>query len=375
MLKIFTAHRNRELQLKSVDTIDQSIKIEKNKKYIGTSTTVNSIAKILQDTDITIESSSDIPTAYAGESLDTKKLLVIRSGGAGDIMFITPLLKYLKTKYTCIIGLASLPIYHSMVTNIGIVDNFTMNLMDYDDFKQYDYYIDFEGIIEDNPDAEKINAYDLMFIKAGIDPSVVKCKKPWISNTCKDYWSKLYNFSTPTNKLKIGYQLRASSGVRTVPTLKSIEILKALSVDYDVFIIDSNHNANNIDYFLDEHNLNVYNTAYHAKGFAEMVGLIANMDVFIGPDSSGIHIAGALGKPMIGLFAPFRSSLRMATYKNAVGIDIYLSRCGNGCFLHGRDLCNFAKEMGEDYAPCWKLLKPELILEELKSLIDYSGTK
>lgn len=58
----------------------------------------------------------------------------------------------------------------------------------------------------------------------------------------------------------------------------------------------------------------------------EFAGLIAEVDVFVGPDSSGIHIAGCTDNDAIGLFGSVDPSLRIAHY-STVRTIIGKGRC------------------------------------------------
>jgi hypothetical protein len=99
---------------------------------------------------------------YIGQDLTDKTLLIWRTGGIGDLLFIQPNLKYLKEKYpTCKIFFACGPQYQSMVKNWKYIDQvidlpFSLYYMIHSD-----YHAIFEGVIERTKQAEKENAYRL----------------------------------------------------------------------------------------------------------------------------------------------------------------------------------------------------------------------
>ena len=66
---------------------------------------------------------SKVYRPYSGQSLNGKSILVSRTGGIGDLLFIQPNLVYLKKKYPdCYIRFACGPQYQAMVENWDCID-------------------------------------------------------------------------------------------------------------------------------------------------------------------------------------------------------------------------------------------------------------
>ena len=309
---------------------------------------------------------------YSGQDLSNKSLISIREGGAGDLLFKTPVFRYLKNKYpSCKIGLSCSPIYHSLFKYNPDVNDLYTHILSFEEFSKYTYFSTFEGVIEQSREAEFTNAYDLYAQKYGINPSLLD-KTPILTvpQITIDYWNHVLG-ELPSSK-KIGFQWRASSPVRTLPFVLSASIIKRLcGSGYTVFILDAIYRKNDVAQFIQDNNLvSVIDTSKFSDNYERMAGIISLMDMFVGPDSSGTHIAAALGKPIVGLYGPFRSELRLKYYKNSVGIDCLLQKCGRGCFLHAYHLCNFAQELGERAAPCWKVLNVDTVVNEVNHLYD-----
>lgn len=99
---------------------------------------------------------------YRGEDLTNKTLLVSRTGGIGDLLFIQPNLIYLKEKYpSCKINISCAPQYHSMVKNWDCVDDIYSIPTDIIYYRRAHFHSIFEGVIERCKEAESINAYEL----------------------------------------------------------------------------------------------------------------------------------------------------------------------------------------------------------------------
>lgn len=311
------------------------------------------------------------PKRYKNHNLTNKKLLSIREGGAGDLLFKTPIFKHFKETYSnCSIGLACSPTYHSLFTTNPYISTIYPHVFPLAEFEKYDYFSTFEGVIENNKEAEYVNAYDLYIDRYGLDPKSFGDKTPIlvVPEIIKEYWKNVLSQSLLGEK-KIGYQWRASSPARTLPFSISGEIIRKLtSLGYKVFIIDSLNRKNDVAKFIADCKLNVVDTSPFSDNFIRMAGIISLMDIYVGPDSSGTHIAASLGKPIVGLYGAFRSELRLKYYKNAVGIDVIADKCGRGCYQHSYDLCSFAKELGEKASPCWHLLDINLVVNEVDKL-------
>lgn len=341
-----------------------------NKKYVMSDGVCQNTTQLYGNNALDIEQDfKELKNRYTGQDLSNKSLISIREGGAGDLLFKTPVFKYLKETYpNCKIGLSCSPIYHSLFINNPVIDDVYIHVLPLEAFQKYDYFSTFEGVIEQNKEAEYKNAYDLYAEKFGVDSKLLH-KTPIlkISQLTLDYWKCVLGNDLSRSK-KIGFQWRASSPVRTLPFVLSAHIIHKLTdLGHTVFILDAIWRKNDVAKFVADNNLKVIDTSKFSDNFERMAGIISLMDMFIGGDSSGTHIAAGLGKPLVGFYGPFRSELRLKYYKNAMGIDVMAQRCNNGrgCYSHTYSLCNFALELGERSAPCWRLLDVDMSVKAI----------
>ncbi len=343
------------------------------RKYVLSDGMVQYVLSSYGKDSLTIEEDLDKhPKRYRGQPLQDKSLLIIREGGAGDLLFTTPTIRHLKEKFpTCKIGLACSPVYHSLFQHNPLFEEISHHMLPIEIFNRYDYFVTFEGIVESdmNVAATSVNAYDLFAEKFSVDFNTVTNKLPSVivDEDTIAFWDSVLPTSLAMSK-KIGFQMRASSPIRSLPPIINAEIIQKLVEEgYTVFLIDSKQQRIDVDKFIGKFGFNkgqVINTANFSDNFERMAGIISKMDLIIGPDSSGLHIAAAFDIPIIGLYGPFRSALRIAHYNNAVGIDVMPDKCGSGCFRHTYDLCNFAHNLGKTYAPCWDLLDTDIVIDE-----------
>ena len=351
------------------------LELKKDSKYIMSDGVLQNTTNLYGSNCLTIEQDfKDLPNRYNNQDLTNKTLFLIREGGCGDLLFLSPATKYLKEKYSGItIFQACMPVYHSVFNNHKYIDKVFPHIFPYEDFIKADYFATFEGVIEGNKEAEITNAYDLFINRLGIPLSEIPVKIPnfVVSEKVKEYWKMVLNGQFSEGK-NIGYQLRASSPIRTLPYNLSAEIIRKLTEKgFKVFLLESTDRKHEVARFIQHFQLqNVVDCSPYSDNFERLAGIISLMDIFVGPDSSGNHLAAGLNIPLVGLFGPFRSSLRIKTYNNAVGIDCAASRCnnGNGCYQHSYDLCSFAQELGIQHAPCFNLMNSGIVLEQVEKL-------
>ena len=99
---------------------------------------------------------------YRGQDLTNKTIITFRSGGIGDLLFQCPSLKYLKKKFTGLrVTMCCGSQYKTMFVNLDYVDKLISLPVKLNDIISSDYYVNFEGLIEANKEAETKNAYDL----------------------------------------------------------------------------------------------------------------------------------------------------------------------------------------------------------------------
>ena len=107
---------------------------------------------------------------YMGQPLHNKSILVFRTGGIGDLLFIQPNLRYLKEKYpTCKISFACGPQYQSMVQTWDCVDEMLDLPFTFNQLKNANYHVLFEGVIERCKEAHFENAYNMFSRWMGLD--------------------------------------------------------------------------------------------------------------------------------------------------------------------------------------------------------------
>ena len=303
-----------------------------------------------------------------------KTLLLFRSGGIGDVMFMLPLIKYLKKNFGARIKAGTTPTYITLLQNNPYVDEQFMMPFKLEEMKNSDYHLTFEGVIEDiDKEAKTIHAVDLFLKEAKVDYAKIKSEDKIPELGLDEVHLKKIGrkLSYLKDDIKIGIQLQASSPIRTFPLEKLIGVLKELaSRGYAIFIFggkrqqDLGKHVQGVLSNFSDHG-KIVNLANEYLGLKDSIAFAKYMSLIIAPDSSFVHIAGALRIPIVGLYGCFPSLLRMRYYKNAIGIDTNVP-CAPS-FTHGHAPCYRG-----DPPPCFSVVSVKNILDAVDHLLNIS---
>jgi hypothetical protein len=106
---------------------------------------------------------------YKGEDLTNKKLMAFRTGGVGDLHWLSPVMRYLKNRYPgCFLRVASA--CREPLMNLPEIDELYNMPFDASLLESMDYMLFFQGIIESSSEKSKTtHAVDMFFSYFGID--------------------------------------------------------------------------------------------------------------------------------------------------------------------------------------------------------------
>ena len=315
---------------------------------------------------------SNIYRKYEGEDLTDKKILIWRTGGIGDLLFIQPNLRYIKEKYpTCQIYFACGPQYQSMVEDWPWIDKLLDLPFQFSYLQECDYHVIFEGVIERTKESEKVNAYRLFtdWMKINLSDEdlypIQNVKEDKIEETKKvlDEWGL-------KEKDFVVAQLKASSPIRTPSPEMWKKVLTALVEEgHNVVITDAPHNnqwvTGIISQLDDEIKKKVFNYSKHSKTLDYSIALISLSKLTVSTDSAVSHIAAGLDVPCFGIFGPFLGELRLDTYKKSDWINCNL-QCAP-CFTHGQEPCRNSKD---GFSKCYEKLDIDIFKEKIGKLLN-----
>jgi len=306
---------------------------------------------------------------YIGQDLTDKTILVFRTGGIGDLLFIQPNLIYLKEKYpTCTINFACGPQYQSMVETWDCVDEVVDLPFSLTRLTDADYHVLFEGVIERCKEAETVNAFNLFSRWMGLDlPNELLIPKQEPDQDLVDKCKEILHGWYVDEGSFILMQLRASSPIRTPSHEFWEEIINELNErGYKVLLTDSPRQKDKVDVFIKSLKKPemTFNFCQYSESIAHTIALTKLSRCVLATDSALNHIAASLDVHCFGIYGPFPGHIRLSTYPKAAWVDA--KRECAPCYIHSPKPCPKASYDG--YSPCYN----ELIdtPEKLKNLID-----
>jgi len=316
---------------------------------------------------------NNIYKPYIGQDLSNKTLLVSRTGGIGDLLFIQPNLRHLKEKYpNCIIKFACGPQYRAMVESWDCLDIILDLPFTIQHLVTADYHAFFEGVIERCREAETKNAYNLFSRWLGLDlpdEKLLPIQVP-VSKKIEESFEILDKFSLKSKDF-IMMQLRASSPIRCPSPELWIKLIDKLTDrGYNILITDNPLQAEAIDKYLSlvKNKDKVFNYCTYSKTLADTIAMTSLSNAVISTDSALLHLAASLQIPLYGLYGPFPGKIRLSTYPKAKWIEGTWDCCP--CFVHGMKPCKQAKERNLNYSPCYDSINLDKIVEDVEGLMN-----
>lgn len=295
-----------------------------------------------------------------------KKILIVRPGGFGDLLFLTPSIEEMKRRWpSCEIHVCAFARYQE-VLKTSQADAIVAYPLPFDDLANYDAVIYLENVIEGNPEAEQLHAVDVVAKRIGL--SHLTSKEMIYSFTEEEAaWASARYPRTPAKRVAI--QMSASGHARSYPGTLLMEVIMGLTrKGTEVYLMG----------FPGEVTAKVpppiRNLTIEGLSFRQSVAAMSTCDVVLGPDSVMIHIAGAINMPALGLYGAFPWKLRTAYAKSVRAIQGHSGCSIAPCFFHGSRV---AKHFPLD-GPCSKSkrcevmasIEPKRILAALSSIME-----
>ena len=279
-------------------------------------------------------------TANIIEELEKRKgkasiCIIRRIGGIGDVVMALPTLYHIKSKYpdcrlTFAIEMGNVKSYIDLVAHIPYIDMvIDASMVDY---RNYHAVNDISSVCikHEHSNARPLNRIDIFALACGIDrlvqPKPILHLTPEELSRGQQYLAKRNPESLPV----IVLHSASFEDKRSWPAHKYLDLVKAIEAEHvpvKIVLLD----FNNVVVDLHTHPLVINASSTNVR---EMMSIIANADLLVGPDSGPMHLAGALGCPAIVLFGSIPPQVRINHYPTheaiaAKGLDCL------GCFVPG----------------------------------------
>ncbi len=233
-------------------------------------------------------------------------ITIVRPGRYGDLLLLTPCLREIKRRWPrCTLQVSTLPGYRDALMGLPYVDNYLPYPLPWDGQEEdYGLVLSLEVLTSLVKREAELHITDLFAERLGL--SGVENKKPDLFLSMEERaWA--HDVYPRMGKTRIAVQVKSSTPSRNYPTKEMGEVVRRLhGRGWEVMFLGLPNEVNG------ETEKRLVNCAADKLTFRQSASVVATSDIFFGPDSSLIHVAGALGIPAVGLFSVVPWELRTA---------------------------------------------------------------
>lgn len=251
----------------------------------------------------------------AGLLSETPRILVVANVGFGDAIMLTPSLREIKRRFPgCVLHVACMQEFRQVFAGLEYIDGFADYPLPKALIGNYDRLVCTEHAVEFNKEAETEHMTQRYAHHLGLG-DLADPKADYKVSPDEIAWV-LTSFPKTEGKKRLGMQMQAGIRSRTYPASKlSPIILKLIAMGWEVAMMGRPGE------FMAEERKGLINLGRRGLTFRQSAAYLLTCDAFLGPDSSLLHISGALGLPAVGLFGSFPWIIRTAYYPSVFALQ------------------------------------------------------
>lgn len=300
---------------------------------------------------------------------ECRSLLIGRTGGLGDLTLLTPVLREIKRRWPSVkIAVCAIRELQQSIQNLPFIDELLQYPVPVDVANTYDGWIWLENAIEKNEDAKTLHSVDCIakFIGLELPPDMDKLQSYVVTEQERQWVQWAYPKINGIRRICI--QTNASARCRTYPMNKTKEIVRdLLGKQWEVFLLGAPGEVKE-----PEKPIAGLRVVADGATFRQRAALVESSDCFLGPDSSLLHVAGALKVPAVGLYGPFPWQVRTAycpTTKTLARREGFTA-C-SPCFHHSTPMQSFPANCPtaeKGYCGVLEAIPPKQIVEAIEEM-------
>jgi len=258
-----------------------------------------------------------------------KRLLVMRPGGLGDLLFLTPSLTKLRRLHPHLhIAVAPKESYRCALENHPAIDQFLPYPLEVETCDSFDHMVLLEDLIEFDPRGQTVHAVDLYASAFGLDLAADEKRMSYFPTDAER--EEISSRFPRDGRQRYGIQLNSSAPVRHYPHVMNVVDLLARKGHQVVVFADPKYPVERL-----QRHIIVTNATTPPLSFRECAAMAETCDCIIAPDSVFTHLADAMNVPCVALYGSFPGRLRTLYSKRTITLT------GGGacapCFHHGRE--------------------------------------
>lgn len=285
---------------------------------------------------VKIEPAPELPRFDEKQDWNGRTVLFMRSGGIGDMAFLSCVLAELRRRWPkVIITVACRKARYAVFDGLGLTNGFLPTPVPVEVASGFDAVVQFENCVEME---RKKHYVDCLADAMGLTlPEGAGARQiRYEVGTLERLWAKT-RYPKKSGVKRLGIQVASGVRARTYPKEQAGQVaLEMIRRGWEVFLFGERGQAPQKQKYAGLRNL-----TESGLSFRESCALIPTCDVFLAPDSSLLHIAGALDVKAVGLFAVVPAAMRTAFAPSISAIE-GVGAC-SPCFFHQRAGIEFPK--------------------------------
>jgi ADP-heptose:LPS heptosyltransferase len=367
------------------------VRFDAGRPYVLLDTNVRQFSRLRSSPDGSFHALADFQSASLDGHMrpyrwpaEAESVLILRTGGLGDLLMLTPVLRALRERLpTAHLGVCAFPVFLPILRDNPHVDALLPYPLPLDEFDRWAAHVDMEDAIENNPEAERLHATDAMAARFGLDlGDSPEAHRTVLEVTPEDAKraAQESGFRKGPRERWVGLHFRSSSKARDYPAEWLAPVGAALAMSGDkVFVVGARGESvafRRVE--KDRKGRDMDTVMAPPSGFFDTTGWFSHVkhaaafarqfDAMVCSDSAWSHIAGALGIRALALYGPFPGDLRARYYPS-----VEIMQGGECCnpFFHGRDVeCKRGPGAGGlHYCRAFDTIPPQRLLDRVREVL------
>lgn len=321
--------------------------------------------------------SANLTSLAASAYCSSDRILLVANGGFGDMLMLTPALRKFFEKYPDRhITLATRQRVHCIFDGLPYAPELIDYPVPYTEYRQFWNILTTEHVQEASEAGKTTPAIDLKAALLGVGPLEGHERQTGYVVAPAETQAMREKFPR-TSRPRIGVQLVSSSPTRNYHKSLMSEVMTGLYDKGFEILLFSAPGSLPLDAIPEaKRDLIINTTVNGGLTFRELAALASTCDCLFTPDSSLMHIAGALDIPCVAIFGSTHWKMRTADYSTVVAIQSNMGCPIAPCWHHPRGHLIFPVGQqcaSKGYCGPLNAISPDTIIQKIqKQLTKYS---